>query len=44
LHNRLVAEAGRSLLLVLQGMDTSGKDGTIRNVLTGVNPQGCRVV
>ena len=44
LHNRLVAEADRSLLLVLQGMDTSGKDGTIRNVLTGVNPQGCRVV
>jgi PPK2 family polyphosphate:nucleotide phosphotransferase len=44
LHNRLVAEADRSLLLVLQGMDTSGKDGTIRNVLTGVNPQGCQVV
>jgi len=44
LHNRLVAEADRSLLLVLQGMDTSGKDGTIRSVLTGVNPQGCQVV
>jgi PPK2 family polyphosphate:nucleotide phosphotransferase len=44
LHNRLWAEASRSLLLVLQGMDASGKDGTIRHVLTGVNPQGCRVV
>jgi PPK2 family polyphosphate:nucleotide phosphotransferase len=44
LHNRLFAEASRALLLVLQGMDTSGKDGTIRHVLTGVNPQGCRVV
>jgi PPK2 family polyphosphate:nucleotide phosphotransferase len=44
LHNRLLAEEKRSLLLVLQGMDASGKDGTVRNVLTGVNPQGCRVV
>ena len=44
LHNRLAAEATRALLLVLQGMDASGKDGTIRHVLTGVNPQGCRVV
>jgi PPK2 family polyphosphate:nucleotide phosphotransferase len=44
LHNRLAAEATRAVLLVLQGMDASGKDGTIRNVLTGINPQGCRVV
>jgi PPK2 family polyphosphate:nucleotide phosphotransferase len=44
LHNRLLAEAERSLLLILQGMDAAGKDGTIRHVLTGVNPQGCRVV
>jgi PPK2 family polyphosphate:nucleotide phosphotransferase len=44
LHNRLYAEATRSVLLVLQGMDASGKDGTTRSVLTGVNPQGCRVV
>ena len=44
LHNRLFAEATRSVLLVLQGLDASGKDGTIRSVLTGVNPQGCRVV
>lgn len=32
-----------SILLVLQGMDTSGKDGTIRHVLSQVNPQGCYV-
>ena len=44
LHNRLWAEARRSVLLVLQGMDASGKDGTIRRVLTGLNPQGCDVV
>lgn len=44
LHNRLWAEARRSVLLVLQGMDASGKDGTIRRVLTGLNPQGCSVV
>ena len=44
LHNRLGAESARSLLLVLQGMDASGKDGTIRHVFTGVNPQGCSVV
>ena len=44
LHNRLFAEGKRSLLLVLQGLDASGKDGVIRSVFTGVNPQGCRVV
>jgi PPK2 family polyphosphate:nucleotide phosphotransferase len=43
LHNRLFAEASRAVALVLQGMDASGKDGTIRRVFTGVNPQGCRV-
>ena len=43
LQNRLWAENRRSLLLVLQGLDTAGKDGTIRRVLTGVNPQACRV-
>src|SRR5829696_6858251 len=35
---RLYAEDRRSVLLVLQGMDTSGKDGTIRKVTTGLNP------
>ena len=43
LHELLWAENRRSLLVVLQGMDTSGKDGTIRKVMSGVNPQGCRV-
>ncbi len=44
LQRRLFAEGSRSLLLVLQGLDASGKDGVIRSVLTGVSPQGCRVV
>jgi PPK2 family polyphosphate:nucleotide phosphotransferase len=39
----LYAEKKRALLIVLQGMDAGGKDGTIRHVMTGVNPQGCRV-
>lgn len=39
----LYAEDRRALLIVLQGMDASGKDGTIRHVMGGVNPQGCRV-
>jgi PPK2 family polyphosphate:nucleotide phosphotransferase len=43
LQERLYAEARRGVLLVLQGLDASGKDGTIRRVFTGVNPQGCRV-
>jgi PPK2 family polyphosphate:nucleotide phosphotransferase len=41
---RLYAEDRRAVLLVLQGMDTSGKDGTIRTVLTGVNPQSFSIV
>jgi PPK2 family polyphosphate:nucleotide phosphotransferase len=40
LQERLWAEASRSVLLVLQGLDTSGKDGTIEHVFSGVNPQG----
>ena len=43
LQERLYAEGKRSVLLVLQGLDGSGKDGTIRRVFTGVNPQGCHV-
>ena len=39
----LYAEKKRSLLIVLQGMDASGKDGTIRHVMSGVNPQGVHV-
>ena len=42
-QERLYAEGKRSVLLVLQGLDASGKDGTIRHVFTGVNPQGCHV-
>lgn len=41
---RLYAENRRAVLLVLQGMDTAGKDGTIRAVFTGVNPQSCQIV
>jgi PPK2 family polyphosphate:nucleotide phosphotransferase len=44
LHARLGAEADRAVLLVLQGLDAAGKDGTIKHVLRGVNPQGCRIV
>jgi PPK2 family polyphosphate:nucleotide phosphotransferase len=43
LQYRLYGEGRRSLLIVLQGMDSSGKDGVIRNVLTVFNTQGCRV-
>jgi PPK2 family polyphosphate:nucleotide phosphotransferase len=43
LQERLYAERTRSLLLVFQAIDTGGKDGTIRAVLKGVNPQGCTV-
>ena len=32
-----------AILLILQGMDAAGKDGAIRHVMSGVNPQGCRV-
>jgi PPK2 family polyphosphate:nucleotide phosphotransferase len=39
----LYAENKRSLLVILQGMDTSGKDGAIRHVMKGLNPQGCMV-
>jgi PPK2 family polyphosphate:nucleotide phosphotransferase len=40
LQERLFAEKKRSLLIVLQGMDTSGKDGTITHVIGGMNPEG----
>ncbi len=43
LQERMYANSTRSLLIVLQGMDTSGKDGTIKSVMSGVNPQGCKV-
>ncbi|TWT33660.1 Polyphosphate kinase 2 (PPK2) [Posidoniimonas corsicana] len=40
---RLYAENKQTLLLVLQGMDTAGKDGTIRHVTTGINPQSFQI-
>ncbi|HJU68738.1 MAG TPA: PPK2 family polyphosphate kinase [Gemmatimonadaceae bacterium] len=43
LQERLYAESKQSLLVVLQGRDTCGKDGTIRRVFDAVNPQGCVV-
>ena len=43
LQERLYAENRRALLVVLQAMDTGGKDGTIKHVFSGVNPSGCRV-
>lgn len=43
LQYRLYADAGRSILVVLQGLDAAGKDGVIRHIFTGMNPQGTRV-
>ena len=43
MQNCLYASDSHSLLIILQGMDAAGKDGTIRHVMGGVNPQGCRV-
>ena len=43
LQRRLYAEERRSVLLVLQGTDTSGKDGTIRHVMRGITPSGIQV-
>jgi PPK2 family polyphosphate:nucleotide phosphotransferase len=37
------AAQSKALLIVLQGMDTAGKDGTIRHIFSGINPQGCDV-
>jgi len=44
LQECLHAEGKRSVLIVLQGMDTSGKDGTVRHALRGLNPLGVRIV
>lgn len=43
LQNRLYAENRQSLLIIFQGMDGSGKDGTIKHIMNGVNPQGVLV-
>jgi PPK2 family polyphosphate:nucleotide phosphotransferase len=43
LQQRFYASGSRALLLIFQAMDAAGKDGAIRHVMSGVNPQGCRV-
>jgi PPK2 family polyphosphate:nucleotide phosphotransferase len=43
LQDVFYASQSKALLVVLQGMDTAGKDGTISHIFSGVNPQGCAV-
>jgi len=43
LQDKLYAQNGWGLLLVFQAMDAAGKDGVIKHVMSGVNPQGCQV-
>ena len=43
LQNKFYADGRFGLLIILQGMDTSGKDGTIRHALSSMNPQGVQV-
>jgi PPK2 family polyphosphate:nucleotide phosphotransferase len=43
LQNILYAQSKYKVLIILQGMDASGKDGTIKGVFKGINPLGCRV-
>jgi PPK2 family polyphosphate:nucleotide phosphotransferase len=43
LQDKLYAQDQRALLLIFQAMDAAGKDGTIKHVMSGVNPQGCQV-
>jgi PPK2 family polyphosphate:nucleotide phosphotransferase len=43
LQYKLFAKSEKSLLVILQGLDASGKDGTVKQVFSGVNPAGCRV-
>ncbi|MDP2358318.1 MAG: polyphosphate kinase 2 family protein [Beijerinckiaceae bacterium] len=43
LQETLYADGRYSVLVILQGMDASGKDGAIRHIMSGVNPQGCNV-
>jgi PPK2 family polyphosphate:nucleotide phosphotransferase len=44
LQDVLYAQSTHSLLLIFQAMDAAGKDGVIKHVMSGVNPQGCQVV
>ncbi len=43
LQESFFASQAKAFLIVLQGMDTAGKDGTISHIFSGVNPQGCNV-
>ncbi|MGD0615641.1 MAG: polyphosphate kinase 2 family protein [Verrucomicrobiota bacterium] len=43
MQGKLYAQESWSLLLIFQAMDAAGKDGTIKHVLSGVNPQGCDI-
>lgn len=43
LQDKLYAQDQWALLLIFQGMDAAGKDGTVKHVMSGVNPQGCQV-
>jgi PPK2 family polyphosphate:nucleotide phosphotransferase len=43
LQNKLYAQDTYALLIIFQAMDAAGKDGTIKHVMSGVNPQGCQV-
>ena len=43
LQQRLYAQNKWAVLLIFQAMDAAGKDGTIKHVMSGVNPQGCQV-
>jgi PPK2 family polyphosphate:nucleotide phosphotransferase len=43
MQERLYAQDRRALLLIFQAMDAAGKDGAIKHVMSGVNPQGCQV-
>ena len=43
LQERLYAQDRRAVLLIFQAMDAAGKDGAIKHVMSGVNPQGCQV-
>src|SRR4029077_4007731 len=43
LQDKLYAQDRWALLLIFQGMDAAGKDGLIKHVMSGVNPQGCEV-
>lgn len=44
LQDAFYAQGDRALLIIFQAMDAAGKDGTIKNVMSGINPQGCRVI